>query len=111
MQRFIAELGTAVGEKDFERSWRSDRFLNDKQLNVRFTLAGRRVSALVDADSSERWASPSLHRTFSTAVRRVDQSCNIRWLRGRLVRARACCLIQIFVASIRSSTSVVAPMT
>lgn len=80
MQRFIAELSTAIGEEDFERSWRSDQSLNDKQLNVKFTFAGRRVSALVDSDSLERWASSSFYRTFSAAVRRIDHSCNIRWL-------------------------------
>lgn len=80
MQRFVAELSTAIGEKDFERSWRSDESLNDKQLNVKFTFTVRRVSAVVNSDSPERWASPSFHRTFSAAVRRVDHSCNIRWL-------------------------------
>lgn len=45
MQRFVAELSTAIGEKDFERSWRSDESLNDKQLNVKFTFTVRRVSA------------------------------------------------------------------
>jgi hypothetical protein len=80
MQRFVAELSTAIGEDDFERSWRSDQSLNDEQLNVKFTFTGRRVSAVIDSHSPERWASPSFYRTFSAAVRRVDQSCNIRWL-------------------------------
>ncbi len=80
MQRFIAELSTAIGEEDFERSWRSDPSLNVEQLNVKFTFAGRRVSAVIDSDSPVRWASPSFYRTFSAAVRRIDHSCNIRWL-------------------------------
>ena len=80
MQRFVAELSTAIGEEDFERSWRSDQSLHDNQLNVKFTFSGRRVSAVVDSGSSERWASPSFYRTFSAAVRRVDYACNIRWL-------------------------------
>lgn len=80
MQRFVAELSTAIREEDFERSWRSDQSLNDEQRNVRFTFTGRKVSAVIDAHSPERWASPSFYRTFSAAVRRVDHSCNIRWL-------------------------------
>jgi hypothetical protein len=27
-----------------------------------------------------RWQTESVHRTVSNAVRRVDQSCNIRWM-------------------------------
>ena len=80
MQRFVAELSTAIEEADFERSWRSDQSLNDKLSKVKFTFNGRRVSALVDSDPSDRWASPSFHQAFSAAVRRVDHSCNIRWL-------------------------------
>lgn len=80
MQRFVAELSTPIREDEFERSWRSDQSLNDEQLNVRFTFTGCRVSAVIDSRSAERWASPSFYRTFSAAVRRVDHSCNIRWL-------------------------------
>lgn len=80
MQRFVAELSTAIEEVDFARSWQSDHSLNDKQLMVKFTFSGRRVSATFDSESSERWASASFYRTFSAAVRRVDQNCNIRWL-------------------------------
>ncbi len=80
MQRFVAELSTAIGEQDFERSWRSDQSLDDEQLKVKFTFTGRRVSAVVNSDSPGRWASPSFHRTFSAAVRRVDPCCNIRWV-------------------------------
>ena len=79
MQRFVAELSTAIGEDDSERSWRNDQSLNDEQLNVKFTFTGRRVSAVIDSHSPER-ASPSFYRTFSAAVRRVDHSSNIRWL-------------------------------
>ena len=80
MQRFVAELSMAIEEADFERSWRSDPSLNDKQSKVKFTFNGRRVSALVDSDSSDRWTSSSFYGTFSAAVRRVNQACNIRWL-------------------------------
>jgi hypothetical protein len=27
-----------------------------------------------------RWQTEMVHRTLSSAVRRVDQSCNIRWM-------------------------------
>ena len=80
MQRFVAELSTAIEEGDFDRSWCSDLSLNSKQPKVKFTFSGRRVSAVVDPDSVERWASASFYRTFSAAVRRVDQACNVRWL-------------------------------
>jgi hypothetical protein len=80
MQRFVAELSTAIEEADFERSWCGDQSLNNKQPKVKFTFNGRRVSAVVDPDSLERWASSSFYRTFSAAVRRVDQACNVRWL-------------------------------
>jgi hypothetical protein len=80
MQRFIAELSTAIQEADFENSWCSDQSLRNKQPKVKFTFSSRRVSAVVDPDSLERWASSSFCRTFSAAVRRVDQACNVRWL-------------------------------
>ena len=38
---------TAIEEADFERFWRSDQSLNDKQSKVKFTVNGRRVLALV----------------------------------------------------------------
>jgi hypothetical protein len=54
MQRFVAELSTIIDKVEFERSWRSDGSLNDKQPKVEFTFDGRRVSAVIDSDSSER---------------------------------------------------------
>ena len=80
MQRFVAELSTVIEEADFDRSWDRDQALNDKQPKVKFTFSGRRVSALVDSGTSERWPTSSFYRTFSAAVRRVDHACNIRWL-------------------------------
>jgi hypothetical protein len=80
MQTFVAELSTVIGEADFERSWCSDPSLTDQQPKVKFTFTGRRVSAVVDPVSTQRWASISFYRIFSAAVRRVDQACNIRWL-------------------------------
>jgi len=80
MQRFVAELSTGIEKAEFERSWRSDLSLNDKQPKVEFTFDGRRVSAVIDSDSPVRWPSASFYRTFSAAIRRIDRACNIRWL-------------------------------
>jgi hypothetical protein len=81
MQRFVAELSTVIEQAAFEQSWRNDPALDDTQkTNVDFAFDGRRVSALIDSDRLERWPSASFYRTFSAAVRRVDRSCNIRWL-------------------------------
>ena len=80
MQRFVAELSATIEKADFERSWHGDQSLGDKQPKVDFTFAGRKVSAVIDSDRSEQWASASFYRTFSAAVRRIDSTCNIRWL-------------------------------
>ena len=80
MQRFVAELSMSIEEADFQRSWGSDKTLNDKQPKVIFTFSGRRVSVVIDSDSSERWESSQFYRAFSAAVRRVDHACNVRWL-------------------------------
>jgi hypothetical protein len=80
MQRFVAELSTPIEKADFEKSWRSDLSLDEKQLETAFTFDSRRVLAIIDWSSSERWASASFYRTFSAAIRRVNGACNIRWL-------------------------------
>ena len=80
MQRFIAELSAPIEKADFERSWHSDLSLGDQQPKVDFTFTGRRVSAVIDLDRSQQWASASFYRMFSAAVRRIDSACNIRWL-------------------------------
>jgi hypothetical protein len=80
MQRFVAELSTPIEKADFEKSWHSDQSLRGKRPMVEFTFAGRRVSAVIDSDSSEHWASASFYQTFSAAIRRIDRACNIRWL-------------------------------
>ena len=79
MQRFVAELSNTIEEAEFERSWSSDQSLN-AQPKVAFTFAGRRVSAVIDSDTSGHWPSASFYRVFSAAIRRVDGACNIRWL-------------------------------
>ena len=80
MQRFVAVLSMPIEKSDFERSWCSDLSLNDTQPNVEFTFDRCTVSAVVNSDSFARWSSSSFHETFSAAIRRVDCSCNIRWL-------------------------------
>ena len=80
MQRFVAELSTAIEQAEFERSWRSNPTPDGERTKVEFTFSGRRVSVVIDSDSAQRWASASFYRTFSAAVRRVDEACNVRWL-------------------------------
>jgi hypothetical protein len=80
MQRFVAELSTAVEKAALERSWRSDQSLSAAQLEVQFVFDGLRVSTVIDSDDSNRWSCASFYRTFSAAVRRIDGACNIRWL-------------------------------
>ena len=80
MQMFIAELSTTIEKVEFEKSWHSDPSLGDKPPKVEFTFAGRKVSAVIDSSSSDRWPSASFCRTFSAAVRRIDRACNIRWI-------------------------------
>jgi hypothetical protein len=80
MQRFVAELSAAIEKADFERSWQSDESLHGKHPKVEFTFDQRRVLAVINSDSTERWASASFYRVFSAAVRRIDRDCNIRWL-------------------------------
>jgi hypothetical protein len=63
----------------FEGSWQSDQSL-DKEPKIKFSFAGRRVSAIVDPDSVVQWAKANFYRVFSAAIRRVDSSCSIRWL-------------------------------
>jgi hypothetical protein len=80
MQRFVAELSALIEKADFEKSWLSDPSLNDKQPNVEFTFDHRRISAVINSDSSAPWPSVNFHRSFSAAIRRIDCACNIRWL-------------------------------
>jgi len=80
MQRFVAELSVAIEQAAFERSWHRDESLNGKHPTVEFTFEHRRVLAVINSDASERWVSTSFYRSFTAAVRRIDRSCNIRWL-------------------------------
>jgi hypothetical protein len=80
MQRFIAELSAPIEAADFEKSWRSDQILKDKQPKAVFTFSGRRISVVIESDSEERWDRSEFYRVFSTAIRRIDPACNVRWL-------------------------------
>jgi hypothetical protein len=79
VQVFIAELSNSIDQGEFEKSWHSDGSVNPF-LKVDFAFTGRRISITIDSGTSGRWQSESVHRTFSSAVRRVDQKCNIRWI-------------------------------
>jgi hypothetical protein len=80
MQRFIAELSTPVDQSEFEKSWKSDSTVSETMPNVQFTFSDRRVSAVMESASPNRWPSAAFYRIFSAAVRRVDRACNVRWL-------------------------------
>jgi hypothetical protein len=79
MQRFIAELSSSIDRTEFEKSWHSDPTLNSEP-KVEFTFAGLTVSAVVHSELVNPWPSARFHQTFSSAVRRLNGACNIRWL-------------------------------
>jgi hypothetical protein len=78
-QIFIAEVTKLIDQIAFERSWKNDPAI-DGHFQVTFAFAGQRISATVECSQDRRWQSDSFHRAFSNAVRRVDGSCNVRWL-------------------------------
>jgi hypothetical protein len=79
MQRFIAELSAVIDQLELERSWKSDAMV-DPSIAVTFGFAGRRVSITINSDLTNQWKSDIFHRRFSSAIHRIDQRCNIRWL-------------------------------
>jgi len=79
MQMFIAEVSNVIDKAAFEQSWDSDSAI-DRDFQVTFVFAGRRISANVECRLDRRWQSDSFRRVFSSAVRRVDRSCNVKWL-------------------------------
>ena len=79
MQRFVAELSNLTDKGEFERSWRRASDSNPN-FTVDFGFDGRRVSITIASGLSNQWQSDNFHRTFSGAIHRVDQNCNIRWL-------------------------------
>ena len=79
MQRFIAELSSLIDKVAFDNSWQSDCVANPNY-SVDFGFVGRRISITIESAQAERWGSVSFQRTFSSAVRRVDHNCNVRWI-------------------------------
>jgi hypothetical protein len=79
MQMFLAEVSNPIEKADFERSWGNDSAINPN-LKVTFLFTGRKISATVESGTEDRWQSEDFHRTFASAVRRIDRNCNIRWL-------------------------------
>ena len=79
MQMFIAEVTNLIDQAAFEQSWESDSAI-DRNFQVTFVFAGNRISATIESSHDERWQPDSFHRAFSSAIRRVDRSCNVRWL-------------------------------
>ena len=79
MQRFMAQLSRPLDKIEFEKSWHSHPGWQS-QPQVEFAFAGSMVSALVHTDDAAKWPSAGFHQTFSAAVRRLDGTCNIRWL-------------------------------
>jgi hypothetical protein len=76
---FIAEVSNLIDKAEFERSWQSDSTINPN-FTLTFGFVDRRISATVESNMEDRWQSDAFHRTFSSAVRRVDQKCNVRWI-------------------------------
>ena len=79
MQRFIAELSKLVDKSEFERSWQSDT-ARKPDFKVEFDFTGRRVYITVHSDLPGEWPSDELYRIFTAVIRRIDRSCNVRWL-------------------------------
>ena len=79
MQMFIAELSNLIDKGEFERSWDSDVSVNP-YLKVDFGFIGRRISITLEPGPAGRWQTDSVHQSISSAVRRVDPRCNIRWI-------------------------------
>ena len=79
MQMFIAETSKNIDRAGFERFWQISSTTNPA-FKVAFGFAGNRISAKVESSNENRWQSDDFHRAFSSVVRLVDQSCNIRWI-------------------------------
>ena len=79
MQRFIAELSSAIEKADFESSWQSEASARADQ-KVDFAFHGRRVSATIHSENDNRWESQSFRRAFSSVIRRINANCNVRWI-------------------------------
>ena len=79
MQRFIAKLSSVIEKVEFDRWWQSDASART-ELKVDFAFDGRRVSATIHSESDSPWDSQSFRRAFSRVIRRINASCNVRWI-------------------------------
>jgi hypothetical protein len=79
MQLFVAVLSNVIDQCELEKSLRlksAGNFLQDAGMS----FVGRKISLTLEPGPDGRWKTEMVHRTLSDAVRRVDQSCNIRWI-------------------------------
>jgi len=79
MQLFIAQLSNQIDKSAFEKSWQSESGLSS-DFKVDFVFDCQKVSINIESKGPGRWQSDNFQRTFSKAIRRVDQSCNVRWI-------------------------------
>jgi hypothetical protein len=79
MQRFIAELSSAIEKAEFDSSWQSEAAAR-ADLKVDFDFHGRRVSATIHSENYNTWESESFRRAFSSVIRRINANCNVRWI-------------------------------
>ena len=79
MQRFIAELSSAIEKAEFDSSWQSEASAR-ADLKVDFAFHGRRVSATIHSETDNTWESQSFRRAFSGAIRRINADCTVRWI-------------------------------
>jgi hypothetical protein len=79
MQVFVAVLSNPIDQSEFEKSWRLD-CAGSLSPGAGFSFAGRKISMMLEPGPDGRWQTEIVHRRLSSAVRRVDQNCNIRWV-------------------------------
>jgi hypothetical protein len=79
VQRFIAELSKRISNGEFEQSWQSDSSIG-RTFTVDCHFDGGRATITIESYLDIQWQIDDFHRTFSNAIHRVDQHCNIRWL-------------------------------
>lgn len=78
MQIFVAVLSNPIDQVEFEKSWRLD-CAGNLFPGAGFAFAGQTISLRLEPGPGGRWQSELVHRTLSSAVRRVDRNCNIQW--------------------------------
>ena len=79
MQRFIAELSSVIEKAEFDRLWQSEASAR-AELRVDFAFDGRRISATIHSESDSPWDSQSFRPAFTRVIRRINASCNVRWI-------------------------------